>query len=94
MIKKRKYLSDTECGIRPINIIDSLPVKDLTDDEITKLFFARFDADALVIAYVDREGVNGFFGRVRKEKSYQVAYRKLLEVMNSLDMSANVDCIE
>ncbi|WP_288425912.1 hypothetical protein [uncultured Spirosoma sp.] len=92
MAKRRKYLTDTNLGIRPINVIDALPVKDLTDDEITKLFFYRFDADALVMTYVERDGqLVNYHGRVRKEVSYRLAYRKLIEALESIKLIQMID---
>lgn len=57
-IRERNLFKDSELEIRHLNIIKSLPVKDLTDFEIMKLFFSRFQASALVMIYFDKEGIH------------------------------------
>lgn len=57
-LKKRDFYKDSELEIRNMNEINSLPVKQLTDLEIIKLFFSRFQASALVMIYFDKEGIH------------------------------------
>lgn len=76
---KRKFPTDTEVGIRPINVIEKMPVGQLSDEEVCKLFFARFEAVALVMSYVDGEGVEHSFGRLKRGESVIRAYRALLQ---------------
>ena len=94
MAKKRKYLTDAEAGIRTITQIENLPVKELTDTEICKLFLVRFEANALVMCYTDQAGGEHFFGRLRTENSYRATYRRLLEVINQLDIPGSIQFVE
>ncbi|WP_428661932.1 hypothetical protein [Runella sp.] len=57
--------------------IDNLPVKALTDEEICKLFFKRFDANALVMIYVDKQGKSTMFGRLYRRTAVFNTYRRL-----------------
>lgn len=65
MALKDSYQKDSDVGIRNMRDIKSSPVKELTDDEIVKLFFDRFNAEALVMMYQDKQGLRYFFGRAR-----------------------------
>lgn len=79
--KHKKFLTDAELGIRRLPQIENLPVKELTDSEICKLFFDRFDADALLLIYFPRDqggGLPQLFGRVRMKGLATSAYRRLL----------------
>lgn len=91
---KKKYPSDTEIGIRTLPQIENLPVRELTDNEVVKLFFRRFDAEAIVMAYVDKDGINGVFGRLRREQTYQGVYEKLCLILDELDLPYNVEVFD
>lgn len=84
MAKNRKHPTDTEYGIRPINVIESLRVDELTDDEVCKLFFMRFDANALIMAYYDRAGNGHYLGRLRRENAFQATSDLLFDVENKM----------
>ena len=81
-LPKFKYRTDTADGIRTITQIRNLPMGELTDEEVCKLFFDRFDAEALVMVYVDKEGQEHIFGRLRKKAKWVAAYRRLLHLVN------------
>jgi hypothetical protein len=61
--------SDTAAGIRRKNIIDKLPISELTDEEIIKFFSNRFDVEALALVYMDKKGEIFCFGRRRRNKN-------------------------
>jgi hypothetical protein len=63
--REKKYLTDSETGVRRLPVIENLPVNALTDQEICKLFFERFGADALVMVYLTEKEPPQLFGRVR-----------------------------
>ncbi|RIV19735.1 hypothetical protein DYU11_22665 [Fibrisoma montanum] len=84
MKNKRTYPTDTQAGIRRINEIQNLPVKELTDDEVVKLFFKRFDAKALVMLYEDDKGQRYLFGRLYHRKNIINRYRALVRYIESL----------
>jgi hypothetical protein len=79
--KVRKYPTDTEVGIRTITQIDNLPSKELTDEEFVKQFFKRFDATAMIIAYVDDSGQLQTFGRLRSSARSTYWYRRILDYL-------------
>lgn len=97
MAKKRKYPSDTEVGIRTISQIEKLPVCQLTDEEICKLFFGRFEAKALVMMYVDENNEQQAFGRLKATKSCEAllddlsAYYDTVHVITNLALINNPD---
>lgn len=84
--KKRTYLTDAQVGSRPLAKIEKLPVCELTDNEIVKLFFRRFNADALVMAYIDSDGVRGIYGRTRSDPAYYDVHTRLSEILSGLDV--------
>ncbi len=61
---------DTTVGIRSMTVIKKLPVCQLTDEEICKLFFKRFDAKAMVFIYMDKDENKYCFGRLIDRKKY------------------------
>lgn len=75
---KIKYPTDKEVGIRSITQINKLPVSELTDSEICKLFFCRFDANALVMIYEDKAGERHLFGRLFTRKNIISRYKALI----------------
>lgn len=83
MKKRRKYKTDSEAGIRPINVIDKLPSCELTDEEFIKQFYHRFGATALVVAYCDEEGEKHLFGRLKYGRNPGYWYRQLLHVVDA-----------
>jgi len=85
--------SDTEAGIRPINVIDKLPSCQLTDEEFVKAFYARFDARAMVILYVDVFGKSFLFGRLHRRSSYKSWYASMVRIIQKA-MGASVDSKE
>lgn len=87
--------TDTEKGIRTIREIEKLPVNQLRDDEIVKLFFKRFDANALVCIYQEKNGASHILARLRRKKSaknfiYQ-AYRFFGRMINATVKHEYVD---
>lgn len=82
--EKFKYITDTESGIRTITQIEKLPVKELNDEEICKLFFKRFDAEALIMVYQDKSGQMSSFGRLRRGQRVFAAYRMLCSILNNV----------
>lgn len=78
---KHKYPTDTETGIRTITQIMNLPVRELSDEEICKLFFRRFDAKALVMVYVDKDDQEYIFGRLYGQAKWVAQYRRLLHLV-------------
>lgn len=87
---KRKYPTDTELRIRTITQIRDLPSCELTDEEFVKEFFDRFDAKALVMAYMDDEGKIQTLGRVKRGLKplewYRVLLRKVDDIFVALDI--------
>jgi hypothetical protein len=63
-----KLLRDSQVGIRNLREIKNLPVKELTDEEIVKLFAAKFDINSMVFIYQDKKGEKFCFGRLRLNK--------------------------
>jgi hypothetical protein len=61
-------------------VIEKLPVNELADEEICKLFFERFGAKALVMVYLtDEEELPAVYGRFRTRGKGLTRYRRLLE---------------
>ncbi|PQA60181.1 hypothetical protein [Siphonobacter curvatus] len=86
MAKKRKHPTDTEVGIRTISQIEKLPVGELTDEEICKLFFRRFGAKALIMMYIDDTGEQQAFGRLYRTKSGEALYDRLSSYFGSVQV--------
>ncbi|MDB5241421.1 MAG: hypothetical protein JWP57_2046 [Spirosoma sp.] len=97
-MKKKEWLTDRDEGVRTIVQIRNLPVKELTDTEICKLFFDRFEATALVMLYEDKDGVRHCFGRLKTRKQIIANYRRLSRwihgVTNNLLGFHNIRSIE
>jgi hypothetical protein len=74
--KAPKFKTDREDGIRNLRVIKSLPVSELTDEEICKLFLSRFEARAIVMMYVDKQGQYYSFGRLYSGKELFARYRR------------------
>lgn len=74
---KNNQKTDTESGIRSKRDIDNLPVKALTDDEITKLFFNRFKANCLVLMFQDDKGKYYCLGRGKRTKKARIFWERI-----------------
>jgi hypothetical protein len=75
--KKREWKTDKEAGVRSLTMLYKLPVQELTDTEICKIFFKMFDAEALIMLYQDKEGQTHFFGRLNQPHKVFERYRHL-----------------
>jgi hypothetical protein len=91
MAQNKKYVTDTEAGIRNINTIRKLPSCQLTDEEFVKEFFDRFEAKAMVLLYVDKTEQQQTFGRLKKGSKVYGYYRGLLEICSGARPPANID---
>lgn len=78
---KRIYVTDKSVGIRTITQIGGLTMNELTDDEICKLFFRRFEAKALIMVYVDKDDQEFIFGRLYGQSKWVSQYRRLLQLV-------------
>lgn len=88
--RKRKYPTDTEAGIRPINVIRSLPSGELTDEEFVKEFFDRFEAKALIVCYTEDGTTFTSFGRLKSGANPTEWYRKIIERLDKVFSGAEI----
>ena len=77
MALKDKYQKDKDSGIKNLREIKNSPVSGLTDEEIAKLFFDRFGAEALVMLYMDKQGLKYSFGRLRVNKKTEAFIERI-----------------
>ncbi len=92
--RKRKYISDTEAGIRTITQIKNLPSCELTDEEFVKEFFDRFEAKAMIMIYVDGAGEFISFGRLKHGLKPFSYYRMLMAKVSALFETSNIKEVE
>ena len=78
---KKHYKTDTEVGIRPINVIRALPSCELNDEEFVKEFFERFGAKALILAYFDDKDEVTCLGRLKRGAQPFKYYRTLASIL-------------
>ena len=87
--QKHKYPTDTEAGIRTMPQLRALSAGQLTDEEFAKMFFDRFDANAMVLIYFDANDISTSFGRIKRGTKHIAYYRSLLRFLREARMFAS-----